>query len=163
MLLQQRKHGKSVQVRHVHIVTDSSYVGGLKASPDLLSGPNGALWQVFKQFTAQGILIHWHWIRRESVELNQFADQLSKAARLNLKDKDLPHTAEAAMCKWWGPKLSYDAIHACLLMFGHGGYDRGLMEQRLRDVLGFQIGDGTSQIMKSIVARTRAGRKAVGI
>ena len=80
-----------------------------------------------------------------------------------LKDKDLPHTAEAAMCKWWGPKLSYDAIHACLLMFGHGGYDRGLMEQRLRDVLGFQIGDGTSQIMKSIVARTRAGRKAVGI
>jgi len=88
--LQQRKHGKSVQVRHVHIVTDSSYVGGLRASPDLLSGPNGALWQVFKQFTAQGILIHWHWIRRESVELNQFADQLSKAARLNLKDKDLP-------------------------------------------------------------------------
>jgi cyclohexanecarboxyl-CoA dehydrogenase len=80
-----------------------------------------------------------------------------------LKDKNLPHTAEAAMCKWWGPKLSYDAIHACLLMFGHGGYDRGLMEQRLRDVLGFQIGDGTSQIMKSIVARTRAGRKAVGI
>jgi cyclohexanecarboxyl-CoA dehydrogenase len=80
-----------------------------------------------------------------------------------LKDKNLPHTAEAAMCKWWGPKLSYDAIHASLLMFGHGGYDRGLMEQRLRDVLGFQIGDGTSQIMKSIVARTRAGRKAVGI
>lgn len=80
-----------------------------------------------------------------------------------LKDHDLPHSAEAAMCKWWGPKLSYDAIHACLLMFGHGGYDRGVMEQRLRDVLGFQIGDGTSQIMKSIVARARAGRKAVGI
>jgi cyclohexanecarboxyl-CoA dehydrogenase len=80
-----------------------------------------------------------------------------------LKDHDLPHSAEAAMCKWWGPKLSYDAIHASLLMFGHGGYDRGMMEQRLRDVLGFQIGDGTSQIMKSIVARTRAGRKAVGI
>lgn len=80
-----------------------------------------------------------------------------------LKDQGLPHSAEAAMCKWWGPKLSYDTIHACLLMFGHGGYDRGNMEQRLRDVLGFQIGDGTSQIMKSIVARTRAGRKAVGI
>ncbi|MEY4362979.1 MAG: cyclohexanecarboxyl-CoA dehydrogenase [Pseudomonadota bacterium] len=80
-----------------------------------------------------------------------------------LKDQGSPHSAEAAMCKWWGPKLSYDTIHACLLMFGHGGYDRGNMEQRLRDVLGFQIGDGTSQIMKSIVARTRAGRKAVGI
>ena len=80
-----------------------------------------------------------------------------------LKDHGQAHSAEAAMCKWWGPKLSYDVIHACLLMFGHGGYDRGLMEQRLRDVLGFQIGDGTSQIMKSIVARARAGRQAVGI
>lgn len=78
-----------------------------------------------------------------------------------LKDKGLPHTAEAAMCKWWGPKLAYDVIHQCLLMFGHGGYDHGLMEQRLRDVLGFQIGDGTAQIMKTIIARTRAGRAAV--
>lgn len=80
-----------------------------------------------------------------------------------LKDQGHPHTAEAAMCKWWCPKLAYEAIHACLLMFGHGGYDRGPMEQRLRDVLGFQIGDGTAQIMKSIVARARAGRQAVGI
>ncbi|MDR3505879.1 MAG: cyclohexanecarboxyl-CoA dehydrogenase [Acidocella sp.] len=78
-----------------------------------------------------------------------------------LKDHHLPHTAEAAMCKWWGPKLAYDVIHQCLLCFGHGGYDRGVMEQRLRDVLGFQIGDGTAQIMKTIIARAHAGRKAV--
>ncbi|HRW72563.1 cyclohexanecarboxyl-CoA dehydrogenase [Ottowia sp.] len=80
-----------------------------------------------------------------------------------LKDRGLPHTAEAAMCKWWGPKLAYDCVHQCLLMFGHGGYDRGVMEQRLRDVLGFQIGDGTAQIMKTIIARTQAGRAAVGV
>ena len=78
-----------------------------------------------------------------------------------LKDKGAPHSAEAAMCKWWAPQLAYDTVHQCLLMFGHGGYDRGLMEQRLRDVLGFQIGDGTAQIMKTIIARTRAGRAAV--
>ena len=78
-----------------------------------------------------------------------------------LKDQGLPHSAEAGMAKWWGPKLAYDVIHQCLLCFGHGGYDRGLMEQRLRDVLGFQIGDGTAQIMKTIIARTRAGRKNV--
>jgi cyclohexanecarboxyl-CoA dehydrogenase len=78
-----------------------------------------------------------------------------------LKDKEAPHSAEAAMCKWWAPKLAYDVIHECLLMFGHGGYDRGPMEQRLRDVLGFQIGDGTAQIMKTIIARNRAGRAAV--
>lgn len=78
-----------------------------------------------------------------------------------LKDNDLPHTSEAGMCKWWGPKLSYDVVHQCLLTFGHAGYDRGVMEQRLRDVLGFQIGDGTAQIMKTIIARDKAGRKAV--
>jgi cyclohexanecarboxyl-CoA dehydrogenase len=78
-----------------------------------------------------------------------------------LRDRGAPHSAEAAMCKWWAPKLAYDVVHQCLLMFGHGGYDRGPMEQRLRDVLGFQIGDGTAQIMKTIIARARAGREAV--
>jgi cyclohexanecarboxyl-CoA dehydrogenase len=78
-----------------------------------------------------------------------------------LKDRGQPHGAEAAMCKWWAPKLAYDTVHQCLLSFGHGGYDRGPMEQRLRDVLGFQIGDGTAQIMKTIIARSRAGRQAV--
>ncbi len=78
-----------------------------------------------------------------------------------LKDRGLPHSAEAAMCKWWAPKLAYETVHQCLLMHGHGGYDRGPMEQRLRDVLGFQIGDGTAQIMKTIIARARAGRGAV--
>ncbi|HEX6018652.1 MAG TPA: acyl-CoA dehydrogenase family protein, partial [Burkholderiaceae bacterium] len=78
-----------------------------------------------------------------------------------LKDQGLPHSAEAAMCKWWAPKLAYDTIHQCLLSHGHGGYDRGPMEQRLRDVLGFELGDGTAQIMKTIIARARAGRDAV--
>ncbi|MEN4921832.1 cyclohexanecarboxyl-CoA dehydrogenase [Achromobacter spanius] len=78
-----------------------------------------------------------------------------------LKDRGLPHSSQAAMCKWWAPKLAYDVVHQCLLTFGHGGYDHGVMEQRLRDVLGFQIGDGTAQIMKIIIARNRAGRRAV--
>ncbi|MEZ5232647.1 MAG: cyclohexanecarboxyl-CoA dehydrogenase [Acidimicrobiales bacterium] len=77
------------------------------------------------------------------------------------KDRNQAHTAEAAMVKWWAPKISYDAVHECLLVYGHAGYDRGVMEQRLRDVLGFQIGDGTAQIMKTIIARVRAGRKNV--
>ncbi len=67
------------------------------------------------------------------------------------------------MCKWWAPKLAYNTIHQCLLMHGHAGYDRGLMEQRLRDVLGFEIGDGTAQIMRTIIARARAGREAASV
>ena len=80
---------------------------------------------------------------------------------LRLRDAGAPHTAEAAMCKWWGPRLAYDTVHECLLMLGHAGYDRGVMEQRLRDVLGFQIGDGTAQIMKLIIAREKVGRVAL--
>jgi cyclohexanecarboxyl-CoA dehydrogenase len=79
-----------------------------------------------------------------------------------LKDQGRPHTTEAAMSKWWPPLLAYETIHACLLMHGHAGYSRDLpFEQRLRDVLGLQIGDGTSQIMKTVIARSRVGRKNV--
>ena len=60
-----------------------------------------------------------------------------------LKDQGLPHTAEAAMCKWWGPKLAFEVVQTCLLIHGHGAYTAELpYEQRLRDVLGLQIGDG---------------------
>jgi ribonuclease HI len=93
-MLRRKQVDYPVKVRHIHIVTDSQYVKTKGSSRDLLTGKNGALWQVFKQFGAQGMLIHWHWIRRETVELNKFADQLSKAARLNLKDKDLPTQVE---------------------------------------------------------------------
>jgi cyclohexanecarboxyl-CoA dehydrogenase len=39
-----------------------------------------------------------------------------------LRDQNLPHTTEAAMCKWWAPKLAVDALHDCLLLHGHYGY-----------------------------------------
>ncbi len=91
------------------------------------------------------------------------AARLLSMHALWLKDQGLPHTAEAAMTKWWPPLLAYKTIHCCLLMHGHLGYSRELpFEQRLRDVLGLQIGDGTANIMKTIIARQRAGRHAVG-
>ena len=81
---------------------------------------------------------------------------------LALRDADAPHTAESAMVKWMGPKTAFDAIHQCILTFGHYGWSMDLPhQQRLRDVMGLEIGDGTAQIMKLIVARERAGRIAV--
>ena len=93
-MLRRKKATHQVKTRHIHILTDSQYTKTKGSSEDLLSGRNGALWQVFKQFGAQGMMLHWHWIRRETVALNQFPDQLSKAARLNLKGKDLPTNVE---------------------------------------------------------------------
>jgi cyclohexanecarboxyl-CoA dehydrogenase len=77
-----------------------------------------------------------------------------------LKDNKLPHTAEAAMCKWWAPKLACEIIHQCLLTHGHGGYGGDYdFGQRYRDVLGLQIGDGTANIMKMIIARQKAAAR----
>ena len=77
-----------------------------------------------------------------------------------LKDEDLPHTKEAAMCKWWAPKLAVEVIHQCLLLHGHYGYvDDMPFDQRMRDVIGLEIGDGTAQIQKIVVARELMGRE----
>ncbi|MDR8398382.1 acyl-CoA dehydrogenase family protein [Paraburkholderia sp. USG1] len=80
---------------------------------------------------------------------------------LALRDAGLPHTAEAAMVKWFCPRTAFDVIHQCLLTFGHYGWTLDLPhQQRLRDVMGLEIGDGTAGIMKLIVARSRVGKVA---
>ena len=87
--------------------------------------------------------------------------QLSYHA-LAMRDAGLPHTAEAAMVKWMGPKTAFEVIHQCLLTFGHYGWSKDLPhQQRLRDVMGLEIGDGTAGVMKMIIARERIGRASI--
>lgn len=75
------------------------------------------------------------------------------------KDNDLEHGMEAAMAKFWAPKLAAEVIHQCLLTFGHPGYSTDSpLGQRLRDVIGLQIGDGTAQASKLVIARHLLGR-----
>ncbi|MBI4596672.1 MAG: acyl-CoA dehydrogenase family protein [Candidatus Tectomicrobia bacterium] len=94
------------------------------------------------------------------------AATLIEAARLLcyealwLRDRKLPHTKEAAMTKWWVPKISVEIVHQCLLFHGHYGYTEEFpFEQRLRDALGSQIGDGTAEIQKIVIARELMGRE----
>jgi cyclohexanecarboxyl-CoA dehydrogenase len=78
-----------------------------------------------------------------------------------LADRGEPHTKESAMTKWWAPKLAVETIHQCLLFHGHYGYTDELpFEQRMRDVIGLEIGDGTAEVMKTIVARELIGRQS---
>jgi cyclohexanecarboxyl-CoA dehydrogenase len=80
-----------------------------------------------------------------------------------LADHGQPYTKESAMTKWWAPRLAVETIHQCLLLHGHYGYTDELpFEQRLRDVIGLEIGDGTAEVMKLIVARQLMGRAVVG-
>lgn len=75
------------------------------------------------------------------------------------KDNDLDHGAEAAMAKFWAPKLAVEVIHQCLLTFGHLAYSADSpIRQRLRDVIGLEIGDGTAQASKLVIARHLLGR-----
>jgi cyclohexanecarboxyl-CoA dehydrogenase len=81
---------------------------------------------------------------------------------LDLRDRGHPHTAEAAMCKWYIPKTTCEIIHQCLILHGHYGYTTDLPHhQRYNDVLGLQIGDGTAQIQKLVIAREKVGRVAL--
>jgi cyclohexanecarboxyl-CoA dehydrogenase len=77
-----------------------------------------------------------------------------------LKDHGQKHTKEAAMAKWLGPKTAAEAIHACIILHGHYGYSMDSpLEQRWRDVVGFEIGDGVPEIMKGVIAREAFGRE----
>jgi cyclohexanecarboxyl-CoA dehydrogenase len=79
-----------------------------------------------------------------------------------LADRGRPYTKESAMTKWWAPRLAVDTIHQCLLHHGHYGYTDELpFGQRLRDVMGLEIGDGTAEVMKMIVARELLGRESL--
>lgn len=79
-----------------------------------------------------------------------------------LADHGHRHTKESAMTKWWAPRLAVETIHRCLLLHGHYGYTDELpFEQRMRDVIGLEIGDGTAEVMKMVVARELMGRESL--
>jgi cyclohexanecarboxyl-CoA dehydrogenase len=75
------------------------------------------------------------------------------------RDTGLPHRIEASMAKWWAPKVAVETAHQALLTLGHSGYSEELPAgQRVRDLIGLEIGDGTAQIAKLVLARELLGR-----
>lgn len=103
--------------------------------------------------------------RREGVSF-QLAEHLAKvhSARLlayetlRLADAGRRHVTEAAMTKWLGPKCAAEAIHSCIILHGWSGFGDDLpLSQRLNDVIGLEVGDGTPEIMKAIIAREAIG------
>jgi cyclohexanecarboxyl-CoA dehydrogenase len=96
-------------------------------------------------------------------------DTMLEAARclayrtLGLRAAGQRHTREAAMCKWWAPRVAFEAINDCIVIHGHAGWSVEMpLQQLLMDVSGLQIGDGTPQIQKLVIARELMGRDRVG-
>jgi cyclohexanecarboxyl-CoA dehydrogenase len=76
-----------------------------------------------------------------------------------MRQNDIPCQDAGAMVKWYAPKKAAEAVQRCLRLHGHYGYSKALPhQQRLRDILGWQIGDGSEEVMKLLVAREVAGR-----
>ncbi len=100
-------------------------------------------------------------------QLAEFESQLESYRALayhalKLRDAGIEHTKEAAMIKWMAPKYCTEIVHGCLLLHGHFGYSKDFPhQQRMRDVMGLQIGDGTANIMKMIIARETVGGVSV--
>jgi cyclohexanecarboxyl-CoA dehydrogenase len=65
-----------------------------------------------------------------------------------------PHTALAAMSKWWPPRVALQAIQSAMQIHGNLGYSTELpLQQRYRDVMAYLVADGTSEIQKRIIAK----------
>ncbi len=77
-----------------------------------------------------------------------------------MRMQDIPCMTESAMVKWWVPKVACEIVQQCLLLNGHKGYTRHVpIEQRLRDLIGWRIGDGSEEIMKLLIARDLLGKE----
>jgi cyclohexanecarboxyl-CoA dehydrogenase len=77
-----------------------------------------------------------------------------------LRQRDLDHLVEGAMAKWFIPRKCVEILNECMVIRGHLGYTESLpIGQRLRDVAGWQIGDGPPQIQKLMISRRIFGRE----
>lgn len=67
---------------------------------------------------------------------------------------------EVAMSKWWCTEVTLRIIYNMLLMHGQRGYSTQYpLEQRLRDIIGFEIAEATPQILKLTICEEILGKK----
>lgn len=75
-------------------------------------------------------------------------------------DDGLDPRLPSNMAKWWAPKAAMEAVHQAVLTMGHVGWSEdGPVAQRLRDVIGLQLADGTAGATKLVVARQLLGKQ----
>jgi|GEM_PF-6455429 len=91
---QRRKEKKSPRFRQVHIITDSEYCQIQGESGNLSPRKNGAFWRMFEDFQRRGLVLNWHWVERDKIDLNRYVDAASKAARLLMKENDVRSIVE---------------------------------------------------------------------
>ena len=77
-----------------------------------------------------------------------------------LMDQGFKATKEAAMAKSFSPPVAIEACNNAMVTFGHVGYSsEHIVEQRLRDVYGYEFADGTADVQKIVMVRDIIGRE----
>ena len=67
---------------------------------------------------------------------------------------------EIAMCKWWSTEVAFRTIYDSLLLHGHRGYGSDYpLEQRLRDIIGYEIAEATPQVVKLAICEEIFGKE----
>lgn len=73
-------HANWDEFKHVHVISDSQYVvntGNGVHKPK----SHQALWRQLPSFTAAGLSLKFHWIPRDTIDLNRLADAVAGDAR----------------------------------------------------------------------------------
>ena len=79
-----------------------------------------------------------------------------------LKDHDRPYTTEAAMAKLFASEVARDVTNDAVQVHGGYGYVTEYhVERYLRDAKLTEIGEGTSQIQRLVIARNLLGLRAM--
>lgn len=91
-----RKAGGKTCAYNVHIVTDSEYCRNTGRTRSAMMSKNAGLWACLNGMSRQGMVITWHWLRRDMCALNRFCDELSRLSRQMITEFDPAGKMEAA-------------------------------------------------------------------
>lgn len=81
------KANRKIRPADVHIFTDSEYLVNVGSCRGARKA-NAELWHMFDQYTRVGLKLHWHWIPRDTINPNKFADAIAGEMRLAVKNRD---------------------------------------------------------------------------
>lgn len=72
---------------NVHVLTDNANCrqSAQKAPGERPDAGFAPFWSMFDGFERQGLILHWHHVRRETVGLNAYADRSSRAHRIMME------------------------------------------------------------------------------
>jgi alkylation response protein AidB-like acyl-CoA dehydrogenase len=79
-----------------------------------------------------------------------------------LKDQHRPYSTESAMAKLFASEVAFRATNAAVQVHGGYGYiTEYRVERYLRDAKLTEIGEGTSEIQRMVIARNLLGLRAM--